>query len=271
MIVSHMRLALGLLPFAVLCPVLFPASSADTPGEAFDRSALVTQVKTLLPAQNTVPKMMNLLNKAIGSFERTRDDGLEYAEALEMQAMLLRASKSHSPRDWKQEVRSSVDLALQICELRAEPNSPELALALELQSNTVDRKTANLLWARAFQIRGNRVAAVQPETELKLKLPIVTGKSPGVTGPKIARKVEPDYPDLARHAALECSGAIIGTLIDTEGVPGQFHLLEGCGYGFDEKAVEAVRQWRFHPAIRNGEAVPVTVTVQVKFKLIPFR
>ncbi len=43
--------------------------------------------------------------------------------------------------------------------------------------------------------------------------------------------------------------------------------VEGLGGGLSERAVEAVRQWRFAPARRQGEAVDVIVEVAVEFKL----
>ena len=38
-------------------------------------------------------------------------------------------------------------------------------------------------------------------------------------------------------------------------------------YGFEEAAVEAIRQWRYRPATRNGQPVSVYFTVLVEFKL----
>jgi protein TonB len=37
--------------------------------------------------------------------------------------------------------------------------------------------------------------------------------------------------------------------------------------GLDEKAIEAVKQYRFKPAIKDGKPVMVNVTVEVNFKL----
>jgi TonB family protein len=39
------------------------------------------------------------------------------------------------------------------------------------------------------------------------------------------------------------------------------------GMGLDEKAVEAVRQWRFEPAKKDGHPVPVMINVEVNFRL----
>ena len=44
-------------------------------------------------------------------------------------------------------------------------------------------------------------------------------------------------------------------------------LLQGLGGGLDQRAVDAVRQWRFSPAHRQGVPVDVIVEVAVEFKL----
>ena len=45
-------------------------------------------------------------------------------------------------------------------------------------------------------------------------------------------------------------------------------VLSGPGMGLDEKAIEAVQQWRFRPAYRNGQPVVTTARVEVGFHLL---
>jgi protein TonB len=44
-------------------------------------------------------------------------------------------------------------------------------------------------------------------------------------------------------------------------------VLRGLGLGLDENAVAALRQWKFSPGTRNGEAVDVALNVEVNFIL----
>jgi protein TonB len=44
-------------------------------------------------------------------------------------------------------------------------------------------------------------------------------------------------------------------------------VLRGIGMGLDEKAVEAVKQYRFKPATEGGEPVPVELNIEVNFKI----
>jgi protein TonB len=45
------------------------------------------------------------------------------------------------------------------------------------------------------------------------------------------------------------------------------HVLRGVGMGLDEKAKEAVQQYRFKPAMENGKPVPVELNVEVNFQI----
>jgi len=47
----------------------------------------------------------------------------------------------------------------------------------------------------------------------------------------------------------------------------EVHLRRGLGSGLDEKAIEAVRNWRFDPARKDGEPVAVRVNLDVEFRM----
>jgi protein TonB len=59
----------------------------------------------------------------------------------------------------------------------------------------------------------------------------------------------------------------ISFVVGTNGVSRGFKLRRGCGYGLDEKAVEAVRQWRFRPATKNQQPVATEATVLIYFNI----
>lgn len=44
-------------------------------------------------------------------------------------------------------------------------------------------------------------------------------------------------------------------------------MVRSVGKGLDEKAVEAVRKWRFEPAKLKGQPVAVQINIEVTFKL----
>lgn len=89
---------------------------------------------------------------------------------------------------------------------------------------------------------------------------------PGVTPPTLLRKVEPQYSDDARNARVQ--GTILFQIvIDELGFPTDIVVLSPLGFGLDEKALEAVSQWRFEPASRNGKPVKCFAQVEVNFHL----
>jgi TonB family protein len=55
--------------------------------------------------------------------------------------------------------------------------------------------------------------------------------------------------------------------IGLDGLASGIWVQRGLGYGLDEKAIEAVRQWRFQPGMRNGEPVTGTATIEVQFQM----
>jgi TonB family protein len=89
----------------------------------------------------------------------------------------------------------------------------------------------------------------------------------GVTAPSVLFQVEPQYSEEARKAKI--SGVVVLELIvDPNGHARGIHVLHGAGVGLDEKAIEAVQQWRFKPGTKAGKAVPVQARVEVNFRLL---
>jgi protein TonB len=89
----------------------------------------------------------------------------------------------------------------------------------------------------------------------------------GIQPPRKIVDVSPTYPTLARAAHQE-GIVILETVIDARGAVETVRELKGYPL-LDQAAVEAVRQWRFTPALLNGQPVPVVMTVTVNFTLRP--
>ncbi|MFN7965753.1 MAG: energy transducer TonB [Acidobacteriota bacterium] len=83
--------------------------------------------------------------------------------------------------------------------------------------------------------------------------------------PEVIQKVEPDYPLDAREQRLE-GKVILQIVVREDGSVTDVKVLRSIEL-LDQAAVEAVRQWRYKPAMKAGRPVPAYVTVTVNFRL----
>ena len=88
-----------------------------------------------------------------------------------------------------------------------------------------------------------------------------------VKSPQLLTKVEPEYSEEARAALLDGS-VRLSVVIGVDGVPQDIVVVQPLGLGLDEKAVEAVSQWKFSPGTKDGGPVPVFATIVVNFRLL---
>jgi len=89
----------------------------------------------------------------------------------------------------------------------------------------------------------------------------------GVAAPVLLHQVDPEFSDEARRAKYQ-GICLISIIVDTNGNPQNPRVVRPLGMGLDEKALEAVKQFRFKPALKDGKTpVPVMITVEVNFRL----
>lgn len=87
------------------------------------------------------------------------------------------------------------------------------------------------------------------------------------TPPVLIFKREPAYSDEARKARYQGT-VLLNVEIDDSGKVVQEQVVRTLGLGLDEKAIEAVQQWRFKPATKNGRPVGAQTQVEVSFRLL---
>jgi TonB family protein len=87
-----------------------------------------------------------------------------------------------------------------------------------------------------------------------------------VSSPLTFRRVEPAYTTAALQAKIQGT-VIMSATINADGTVTITGFLQTLGYGLDESAQSALEQWRFCPAIRNGQPAAITLTIQVSFNL----
>jgi protein TonB len=89
----------------------------------------------------------------------------------------------------------------------------------------------------------------------------------GITSPKCAYCPDPQYTDEAREAKMQ-GKVTVRVLVNADGRAAQIRIVQGIGLGLDERAVEAIRTWKFIPAHDAARrAVPTWVTIEAVFRL----
>jgi protein TonB len=88
----------------------------------------------------------------------------------------------------------------------------------------------------------------------------------GVSNPIPIVTPEAEFSDEARRAKYQ-GAVMVSIIVDSRGIPQNPRIVRSLGMGLDEKALDAVRRYRFKPAIKDGQPVPVVMTVEVNFRL----
>jgi periplasmic protein TonB len=88
----------------------------------------------------------------------------------------------------------------------------------------------------------------------------------GVSPPHPIYDPDPEYSDEARKAKFQGS-VVLMVIIGADGRPHDPRILRSLGMGLDQKALDAVRTWRFAPAMKDNRPVSVQISIEVMFRL----
>jgi periplasmic protein TonB len=88
----------------------------------------------------------------------------------------------------------------------------------------------------------------------------------GVSAPRPVYSPDPEYSEEARKAKYQ-GVCVLWMIVGPDGKPREVKVSRSLGLGLDEKAIEAVKTWKFEPAMKDGRPVAVEISVQVDFHL----
>jgi len=161
------------------------------------------------------------------------------------------------------------------------PVAVAISLDIEIKScvgpaNENSGNTSPSLWLRALP---NQRIGPPPESRSKtILLPSLASQRDSgdnshlerlidkVSAPVPLNQVNVDLSDAAKKAKYQ-GVSIVSVIVDVHGMPQDPRVVRPLGMGLDEKALEAVGRYRFKPAMREGVPVPVTITIEVNFRL----
>jgi TonB family protein len=89
----------------------------------------------------------------------------------------------------------------------------------------------------------------------------------GISEPKVLEEKAPTYPKPAKKNKIH-GKVVLEIVVQRDGSVGDVALIWGCpkGWGLEQAAAEAARQWRFEPALRDGVPVDVSTSITVEFR-----
>jgi TonB family protein len=88
----------------------------------------------------------------------------------------------------------------------------------------------------------------------------------GVVPPVPIYAPEAEFSDEARRSKYQ-GVCLISIIVDTHGNPQNPRVVQRLGMGLDEKAIEAIRRYKFKPGTKDGKPVPVLITIEVDFRM----
>jgi TonB family protein len=88
----------------------------------------------------------------------------------------------------------------------------------------------------------------------------------GALPPKLIFQRSPEFSETARASRFQGVARLM-LVVNKEGAPTDIRIVKPLGLGLDAKAVEAVQDWKFSPATKDGEPVAAEITVEVNFQL----
>lgn len=183
---------------------------------------------------------------------------LDSAEAgrAEMWMALLREREQNSA-----EAETFYQRALAVADASSDGAATILELYARLLKDQGREDEAKPLSDRASEIRK---ALGERPSQVKSNALRIGGD---VRPPKLLHKMEPQYTEEGRVAKYEGT-VVLAVEIDPNGVAQNVRIVKGLGFGLDENAVTAVRQWQFQPATNGGAAVTVQARIEVNFRLL---
>jgi TonB family protein len=87
-----------------------------------------------------------------------------------------------------------------------------------------------------------------------------------VSAPRVIYSPDPEYSEEARKAKYQGT-VILWVVVGPDGRVHDVRVARSLGLGLDEKAMEAVKNWKFEPSRKDGQAVAVGVNIEVNFHL----
>ena len=164
---------------------------------------------------------------------------------------------------------TQADAAYQSALRKSDPNSALTATILDLYAQFLRRQgrdsDAKPLREQSVAIR--KALGLQAMSNVQNASSNVYKIGGNVTAPVLVSKIEPEYSQDARAAKYQGS-VLMYVEIGPDGAPHNIKVSRGLGLGLNEKAIQAVKQWKFKSSTKDGQPVTVGASIEVNFRLL---
>ena len=164
-----------------------------------------------------------------------------------------------SPRNLARQQHVEIEIEL----ASATPDSNEISMATNTIFLPLGESLAHVVpgfWRSYFAQQEGRTENDQSSDER-----VYRAKQGEVSAPHAVYTLNPEYSEAARQAGYE-STVVMSLVADASGVPRDIQITKPAGLGLDEKAVEALRAWKFQPGQREATPVSVEISVETSFR-----
>jgi TonB family protein len=172
---------------------------------------------------------------------------------------LYRLSTSLERAGRSAEAEQAIQRSIAILEKNYGPTAPSVAAALRT------------LVSVEFRLGKDHLAKELADRESRIREHVSVQDAfrvgSGVTAPRLISKQEPEYSEQARKARIQGT-VVVSFIINADGRPDDIVVTLPLGEGLDEKAVEAVKKWRFQPGEKDGHPARILTVVEINFRLL---
>ncbi|MGH9607898.1 MAG: TonB family protein, partial [Terracidiphilus sp.] len=113
-----------------------------------------------------------------------------------------------------------------------------------------------------FTLRPPLKSADDEAPQLPSLIPTTRKMGSGITPPRPLNSVAGNFPT-PRPRGKGSGVCFVEVLIDTKGVPRVPYIVKGVDPAVDSEALQAVMKYRFKPAMKGNQPVPLVITVEI--------
>lgn len=88
----------------------------------------------------------------------------------------------------------------------------------------------------------------------------------GIRPPRVIYSPDPEYSKEAKEAKFQGT-CVLSLIVGADGNPHDIKVVKSLGKGLDEKAIEAIKAWKFEPGTKDGAPVATQINIEVSFRL----